>query len=293
MHFLEEHYDNRHDVYSCSDYWGNSIRVADPKPPPPQDVKTESTCSCVDHGFRKIKTHFYMCKTCKETLKMSIMCEYCANNCHEGHELVDAGVIPGYCYCYINGEHCACKDQSANPLSIARPICFITKVDDKELALSLDPSHDQNRGGFDLIAVEYDPDNPYQKWIYNFSGHSEIRNFMYQNQVLDRWDDKVYTHLHHGKNNQQWDFEDGKLTVRENKSVVTYGEKSHKKLSYSMQEINPNLNQNLEIRFPPLDDDFEPLTEIIKGNQWKGNKEYPFRGITMKENNYIIEKIFE
>ena len=54
-----------------------------------------------------VTQHMYRCVTCHFS-ETETICEGCAKFCHQGHELVDLGIIYGICHCGNGCIHCHC-----------------------------------------------------------------------------------------------------------------------------------------------------------------------------------------
>lgn len=256
-------------------YRNMDVSVSNPEPPPPKKVENDNKCICVDNGITKVIAHFFRCNTCQGLFQNTSICQYCAEHCHKDHDLVDLGSMPSFCYCYVKNDKCECSKQTACPLPVAYPVSFIILDEGIEYALTLDLSHNQNNGGLDLMVIEYNPNNPYQQWIYNFSGKDEIRNLVHQQLVLDRWEEKVYTHTNHARKNQRWDFLNGRLVVRDGHLCITYSKHGQNAgIKLSMEPFDESKNQILEVRLAPLNKDFEPFEEIKPRESIANDKDF-------------------
>lgn len=143
------------------------------------------------------------------------------------------------------------------------PIFFYSPLYHK--VITLVTSGDLNNGGHWLRLEKYDSHMPTQVWIHNLTHQNDIRSSVEKDQAFDYYNDGhrylLYTHLHHGRPNQQWDYQNYTLITHENDHLVVEFDNELEELKMRedvekktrQDQLNDNGNDNNDFKLSECD----------------------------------------
>ncbi|EAY11090.1 hypothetical protein TVAG_045140 [Trichomonas vaginalis G3] len=145
------------------------------------------------------------------------------------------------------------------------PIAILFSEAAQEYAITLDTTSHLNEQGRPLKREPFKFGvDPRQYWFYIPILKHAFYSCAERNQVIDdmsnndQFESTVYTHLHHGKPNQQWKVENRNIVGKAHEKVITYIEKDP--TSFRMKSRSENVNGIQLFYFCPC---FTPIAESL------------------------------